>query len=83
MFQLQKGRRLADYQLLLLQCSSIILTHVVVGVDVAVHRARRSVAEGQQEHINVEHSVEVREHLGSVLEVSTYTPIIVQYIQYY
>lgn len=42
-------------------------SHVVVGVDVAVYGARRSIAKRQQENVDVEHPIEVGENLGSML----------------
>lgn len=42
--------------------------YVVVGADVSVDGARRSVTKRQEEDVNVEHPVEVGEHLRSVLQ---------------
>lgn len=44
-------------------------THVVVGTDVAVHRPRWRVAEGEEQDVDVEHSVEVGKYLGTVLSI--------------
>lgn len=45
--------------------------YVVIGVDVSVDRARRGVAKRQKEDVNVEHPVEVGEHLRTVLQRRT------------
>lgn len=43
--------------------------YVVIGVDVSVDRARRGVAKRQKEDVDVEHPVEVGEHLRPMLKI--------------
>lgn len=46
-------------------------SYVVIGVDVSIDRPRRSVAKRQKEDVNVEHPVEIGEHLRPVLQGRT------------